>query len=580
MDTRTNFWKEFWSLLRPYWTSKEKWQALALLVSIVIFSLIQVRLLVFFNDWYKVFYDMLQAFNTRGILQAFLKFSIFATIFILVATYNNYFTGLLANRWRRWLTNFYMDKWLENKVFYGLQILNKRMDNPDQRISEDLNELPQMTLALFLGLFHSILILLSFSTILWKLSGTLIIPLGQQIKVHIHGYMFWATVLYASLGTWITIKLGKNLIQLNYQQEKYNANFRFSLIRIRESAEQIALYQGEHDERQKLSHSFTFVFSNFIELLRLQKILNLFVNGYNQIQIIAAILIALPRYIAERLPIGHLMQVNNAFQQVVTAFSFVVNSYSLIANWRAVIRRLIEFNYLMDEASSEMTQRKIHIQYTEQPHLSIINLTLALPDGTVLLEPLHFQIKSGQHILINGPSGTGKSTLLRAIAGLWPYGEGVIVIPKNIKKLFLPQKPYLPLGSLKHVLLYPKNYLDSRDVHGVNEPQIAINDTENVLRDCGLLHLIDKLDEVHNWATEFSLGEQQLIAFARIFILKPDWIFLDEATSALDEVMEMKMYQLLHQRLPHATIISIGHRSSLQSFHQEKITLEKRRLLV
>jgi len=431
-----------------------------------------------------------------------------------------------------------------------------------------LNEFPSLTLNLFSGLFNAVLTFVSFSVILWKLSGDLNFNFLHH-SVCIPGYMFWATLVYASVGTVITFWIGKNLMRLNYQQEQFNANFRFGLVRVRESAEQIALYSGQKTENQRLKDIFETVFRNMLNIITLQKYLGFFTNGYNLLIQVVGILIALPRYIFEKMQIGSLIQVSTAFGEVVGALSFVVLSFSTIANWRAVIFRLTEFSHLMDEAAKGIAEKNISVVSADESKIETSCLLLTLPSHQKLTDQLKFTVQKGEHVLINGKYGSGKSTLLRAMANIWPYGEGELYMP-DVKMLFLPQKPYFPLGTLKQALLYPNN----------NSDKISDEKIKAILDDCGLNYIKKYLNEIRYWPIEFSLGEQQLIAFARIFIVEPDWVFLDEATSALDEETEKKMYELLQTRFPHMTIVSVGHRSSLKQFHQKEIYIEKQERII
>ncbi len=565
MNMKQPLWKNFWALVKPFWTSEEKWIALLLLSGVILCNVLQVRLMVIFNGWNRLFYDALQVFSMRYILLALLEFVIILILAIIIFTYVNYLGGLLTNRWRKWMTHRYVEKWLDKNTAYAMQILNKNMDNPDQRISEDLNELPTLTLSLFSGLFNASLTFVSFSVILWGLSGNLKFTFLHH-AFDIPGYMFWATLIYASIGTVVIFWIGKNLMRLNYQQEQFNANFRFGLVRVRESAEQIALYSGQKTENQRLKDIFETVFRNTLKIITLQKYMGFFTNGYNLLVQVVGILIALPRFISERLLIGTLFQVNNAFGQVVSALSFVVFSFSTIASWRAVILRLTEFSLLMDEAAKGIAEKNIDVISSDKSHIETNHLLLTLPSHQKLSDILKFKVQKGEHVLINGKYGSGKSTLLRAMADIWPYGGGELHMP-NTKLLFLPQKPYFPLGTLKQALLYPNGINNSNKIS--DEKILAILD------DCGLSYTKKYLNEVRYWPIEFSMGEQQLVAFARIFIVEPDWVFLDEATSALDEDTEKKMYELLQTRFLHMTIVSVGHRSSLKQFHQKEIFIEK-----
>ena len=353
--------------------------------------------------------------------------------------------------------------------------------------------------------------------------------------------------------------IGKKLAHMEYQQQRFNADFRFSLIRFREASEQIALYGGEANESNKFLTTFKQIFNNYLSIIGLRKHLTFFTNGYDILASLCGIFMAIPLYFQKKILLGGLMQISSAFNQVISALSVLVNAFSLLAEWRAVVSRLTEFNHSMEfsfSASSNIV-REEH----DQSDIIIKNLTLSLPDGKALLNDINLVLSAGGSFLLDGRSGLGKSTLLRALAGLWDYGEGQIKLPKKAKIFFLPQKPYLPLGSLTDILFYPfESHVDKT---------IIIEALER----CALIKLHHRLTEIKNWTQELSPGEQQLIAFARIFLCKPDIIFLDEATSALDEKTELQVYRNLREFLPNATIVSVGHRSSLHQFHQEIITL-------
>lgn len=552
------FFYDFWQLLKPYWTSEEKWTAFAFLALNVLGTVVGVRASVALNACNKDFFDALQNFNKTALTTALLHFAAILAVLIFVYGYAFYFNGLLCIRWRRWLTKNYLNKWLSNHLHYQLQLQSNNVDNPDQRISEDLEKFPEITLMVIFMIFHASLTLISFGYILWNLSGSLTIPIGI-LHIVIPGYLFWGALLYGVLGTVVTGWIGKKLANLDYQQQRFNADFRFSLVRLRESSEQIAMYNGESVEKEKFSNLFSRIYHNFMSITTLRKRLTFFTSGYNTAAYMLGILMAIPLYLQKKVQLGGMMQISGAFGSVLTAFSMFINSFSMFAEWRSVVFRLTEFNKSID--ITIQAQSSLAINEHDHSDIVIKNLTLSLPDSTPILNNINLTFHSGDMILLCGPSGMGKSTLLRTLAKLWPYGDGEIQMPRNKIIFFLPQKPYLPLGSLQEILVYP--YKQDFNVNIINK----------TIQICALTKFQHRLDEVRNWSQELSLGEQQLISFARVFLHNPDVIFLDESTSALDEQTETLIYENLEKFLPHATIISIGHRSSLQRFHKKIIML-------
>ncbi len=555
------FFRDFRTLLAPYWRSEEKWRAYGLFALIIACITIQVFASVALNFFYQNFFDALQNFNKGIMLHLLWQFILLVIILIIVVGYSVYLSGILSIRWRRWLTQHYLTHWLSHHTFYRMQVLHKNVDNPDQRISEDLDAFTSSTLSLFTSLLSSILTLVIFGYILWKISGSIHIPLGKQ-ALTVPGYLLWIALICAVIGTWLTRMIGRPLPGLNYQQQQFNANFRFGMARLRETSEQVALYRGETLEKKQLGNTFADVVNNFIRLIKVQKYLMFFQFGYNSIAYFIGMVAGLPLYFEKKIQIGGLIQISQAYGEVISSLSILVTAFAGIAAWRAVIYRLTEFNHHMEAVNQLSSEATIHFKPQTNHKLTVHQLDLRLPDNTLLLKNLHLSLEPGHSLLITGSSGVGKSTLLRALAGIWPHGQGEIYLPQNAKLMFLPQKPYLPLGTLKNALIYPDDSLT------ISDEQL-----QAFLTLCGLPKLMSQLNTSANWAQELSLGEQQLIGFVRVFLQKPEWIFLDEATSALDENNESKMYQLLREQLPAATIISVGHRSSLQAFHDKSIAL-------
>lgn len=555
------FFKRFWFLIKPYWTSEEKWKAYGLLSLITFGIIFQVMVNVQVNRFYKTFYDAIQEMNARVVLLSIFQFSLIVTAYLLVAGYSAYFTGRLTIHWRRWLTQHYLNHWLKKNNFYRMEVLNLSIDNPDQRISEDLDFFPVLTIGLYHGFLSALLNLISFSIILWNLSSNFPI---HFLRFEVPGYLFWTAFFYAVIGTVLTIKIGRWLPFLNYMQQQYNANFRFGLVRVREFNEQIALFGGQNTEEKFLEKNFSFIFSNFLKIIKLQLYLNFFRNGYMQIANIIGACAALPLFFAKKIKFGGLTQISSAFGEVISALSFFIVAFFDIANWHAVIYRLTEFEHRMQLADKHESLEHIEIKKDPgQTDLQCKQVMLYLPTREVLLENFNFTIHQGDHVLIMGETGSGKSTLLRFLGGIWPYGRGEIILPQ-VSMLFLPQRPYFPLGSLKEALAYPGNADES-----------SPKEMKLVLQACDLGVLTERLEEVNYWSKELSLGEQQKLAFARVLLQKPAWVFLDEATSALDSRSESRMYELFKKHLPALTLVSVGHRESLVAWHERRLTLIK-----
>ncbi|WP_313992303.1 ABC transporter ATP-binding protein/permease [uncultured Selenomonas sp.] len=550
--------RSFWQLFKGYWSSPEKWKARGLLTSVIVLNLIMVYLLVRINDWYRIFYDALQAYDWSSFWPLIGEFTALALIYIVIAVYAVYLRQMLTINWRTWMTEQYLARWMQGQVYYRLQVLRSDTDNPDQRISEDINQFVSLTLTLLVGVLKQLTTLGAFAVVLWNLSGALTIPVGSA-ALTIYGYMFWLSLLYSGLGTYFVHLVGKKLIRLNFDQQRYEADFRFSMMRVRENSESIAFYRGETAETIGFKERFANVIQNYWGLMRRTKLLNFYVNGYGQLAIIFPLIMAAPRYYAGEMALGGLMQTMSAFGRVQDALSFFVDSYGSIAELAAVIQRLSGFTAHMENAAQ--VQSGILRTQEDADALALRNLTIALPESGILLSACTLTLPRGSRVLVTGTSGAGKSTLLRALAGIWPYGSGSVALPMDSVRIFLPQRPYLVLGSLRRALTYPRT--------------AAPPDTETVriLHRVGLAHLIDRLDETDDWSRILSLGEQQRLAFARILLIRPDWIFLDEATSALDEPRERALYELLSQELPAASIISVGHRSTLFALHDTELHL-------
>lgn len=552
--------RDAWTLVRPYWFSEDRWAGRGLLLVVVVLNLFIVYINVLLSKWYNLFYNSLQDKDFAAFGSLLLRFSWLAGLFIVAAVYQVYLNQMLQIRWRRWLTDRYLGAWLADGAYYRMQLTSGETDNPDQRIADDLRLFVTGALTLSIGGLRAVVTLVSFLAILWGLSGSVTLPIGAGVTVP--GYMVWAALLYAIAGTWLTNLIGRPLVRLNFTQQRFEADFRFSLVRFRENTEGVALYGGEADEMRSFRDRFSSVVRNWWDIMRRQKRLTWFTAGYGQAAVIFPILVAAPRYFRGEIPLGALMQTSQAFGQVQDALSFIVTSYTDIAEWRAVVLRLLGFERALARVRAEAAVEGVHHGTGGADSLSLDRVNLTLPGGRPLMEDVSFDIRPGDTALISGPSGAGKSTLFRAIAGIWPFGRGDVRLPRDARVLFLPQKPYLPIGTLREVVSYPT------PLTGVSDAALR-----QALEAVGLPELAGRLDETTHWALALSPGEQQRIAFARALVQKPEWLFLDEATSALDEETEARLYALLRDRLPATTVVSVGHRSTLRAFHARRLVV-------
>ncbi len=569
LSAARHFLSDVWRLTRPYWSSEEKWAARGLLAAIVVLNLAAVFMEVWFTQINADIFNALQDKDQNGFIQALLVFGGLALVFIAVAVYRLYLNQMLQIRWRRWLTERYLGDWLENQTFYRLQFANTGTDNPDQRIAEDLRSFVQLTLSLSLGFLTNLVSLVSFLAILWSLSGSVTIP---WLGIDLPGYMVWVALIYAVAGTWITHRIGKPLARLSFDQQRYEADFRFALVRLRENAESVALQQGEAQEARGFGDRFARVVANWWSLMRTQKRLVWFTSAYGQIAVIFPLLVAAPRYFSGALPLGSLMQTSQAFGQVQGALSWFIDAYVNLADWHATTSRLTGFHHAVQSVRADARDHAgVERATATDGALTLDGLALTLPQGGTPLVRADLTVRPGDTLLITGPSGSGKSTILRAIAGIWPFGRGRIALPAGGTatangSMVLPQKPYLPIGTLRAAVTYPAAP-DAFEAEAVRE----------VLDAVGMAGFADRLDEEDHWSQRLSGGEQQRIAIARVLLHKPDWLYLDEATSACDPETEERLYGLLRARLPGTTLVSVGHRPSLAAFHDRRLTVRRDR---
>lgn len=549
------FLSAFWALAKPYWTSEQRGKGLALLATVVALSLGIVYLEVQFNTWNRNFYNALEKKDQVEFVHQLWVFTGIALVWIVAQVYRLYLQQMLQIEWRAWLNDHLLGDWLKDRAYYRLQLLDRGVDNPDQRISEDLRLFVDTTLDLALGLLSSLVMLVSFTVILWTLSGDFKIG-----GVAIPGFMFWVALVYTGIGSWLTYKIGKPLVGLNFNQQRFEADYRYALVRLRENSEGVALYHGEPLELANFRERFSHVIDNWWGIMRTRKRLNWFVSFFYQFSVPFPYLVASPRYFAGAVGMGYIFQVGNSFNNVRGSLMWFIDAYTQLASWKATIDRLTSFGASLERVRDEAARTGGERSASSEPQIRVSGLELALPQGRPLLRDTSIELQPGQNVLVTGPSGAGKSTFFRAMAGIWPYWKGRITVPKGARLLFLPQKPYLPIGTLKRAVSYPDD-----------EQRFSPDGVREALRAVGLPQLGEDLERRDNWAQVLSGGEQQRLAFARALLTEPDWLFLDEATASLPEEAQDALYRLVRERLPKTTLVSIGHRASLAGYHARQL---------
>ena len=558
--------RDIWRLARPYFSSDQRVAAWTLLTAIMVLNLSLVGLDVVLNYWNGAFFNSLQNKDQVGFGELLLTYNrseesgllpgfvSIAVVYIVVAVYRSYLNQWLQISWREWMTAHLLDDWLADRAYYRISLTSgtdpdQGTDNPDQRIAEDIRGFVNSSLSIGLDLLSNIVTLFSFVFILWRLSGTATI-----LGVEIPGFMVWAALGYAAIGTLLTHWVGKPLIQLNFEQQRVEADFRFTLGRLRENLEGVALYRGEAQERAGLRAQFGAITHNWWAIMRRTKALNGLIAGYGQVSGIFPIVVAAPRFFAGTLNLGGLTRTAGAFGSVQGALSFFVNSYTALAQLRATIDRLMFFNAAIAAARQANTQGMTTATAPNGDY-GLSDVTLRLPDGRVLLEHVNLNLPKGRSTVFTGRSGIGKSTVFRAFSGIWPFGSGQLHQGAG-ETLFLPQRPYFPLGSLREAVNYPGDIKRTSD-----------NDIRQALDDVGLSELFAQLERRDSWSQRLSGGEQQRLAIARALLLKPEWLFLDEATASLDPASEFQILEILRERLPNTTIVSIAHRPEVAAMH-------------
>ncbi|MDN4983503.1 ABC transporter ATP-binding protein/permease [Bradyrhizobium arachidis] len=552
-----------WRIAGPYFRSEDKWAGRGLLAVVVAMELTLVAINVLLNQWQNRFYSALQAYDLNEFVMQVWIFLGLAFTYVALAVYKLYLNQWLQIRWRRWMTQHYLGEWLDGATHYRMQLKGDAADNPDQRLTEDVTNFVEQTLVLGLGLLSSVVTLASFIVILWGLSNKAPLHIyGTDIVIP--GFLVWCALAYAVLGTGLTHWIGRPLINLYFEKQRYEADFRFNLIRVRENSEQIALLKGENAERGHLLHRFGHVIGNWYAIMRRTKRLTAFTASYGQAATIFPYVVVAPAYFAKSIQLGDMMQTGSAFGQVQDALSFFVTAYRSIAEWRAIVARLDGFEMSVATAAN-LPAHEATIELKAAGggrNIDLQKLCVNLPNGTPLVAADGFAIQAPERVLVSGPSGAGKSTLFRAIAGIWPFGTGTIAVPAKAKLMMLPQRPYFPIGALGDAVIYP-----------AAPGTFQATQIRDAVISVGLPDLAERLSEDGHWNRMLSLGEQQRLGLARALLHMPDYLFLDEATASLDEPSEARLYRLLTEKLPQATIVSIGHRSTLDAFHTRKVTV-------
>ncbi len=553
---------EVFRLSLPYFRSEDRRAGLTLLSAVIAIELSIVAVNVLINQWNARFFNALQDRNWDQFVTELSIFCVLAAIFIVLAVYQLYLNQWLQIRWRAWMTKVYVDRWLAASTHYRMQLLGDAADNPDQRIADDINQFIEKSLYIVVRLLGAIVTLLSFFAILWGLSAAAPLTVfGSPLAIP--GYLVWTALIYSVIGTLLAHWIGWPLAALNFRQQRFEADFRFNLVRVRENAEQIALLRGEDAEKSRLGERFSRVVENFMALMSRQKKVIFVQQGHSQIAMVLPYLVVSPAYFSGAVQLGALTQTASAFGSVQESLSFFVTFYRSIAEWAAVVDRLTGFNRALNEAQQMGASSNIAVTSDAAARsIRIEDLSVNRPDGTPLLATAASEFHPRERVLVSGPSGAGKSTLFRAMSGLWPFGSGRVVIPSDARIMVLPQRPYFPETTLAKALSYPAS--------------IAFDDDAlvEVLQAVGLPALSGRLHDEAHWNRTLSLGEQQRLGVARALLQAPDYLFLDEATASLDEPSEAKLYGLLHERLKATTIVSIGHRSTLIGLHGRHVTFE------
>ncbi|HEX2485703.1 MAG TPA: ABC transporter ATP-binding protein/permease [Myxococcota bacterium] len=551
-------------LVRIYWVSPDaKWGAL-LLTGAIGLEFLTVRASVLVSEAQRRVGDALELKDAAAFASAVGLFVAFALLFVVVSTYRVYLRQALEIRWRRGLTGYFVGRWIGIQAYGQSQLHGHEVDNPDQRIAEDVRDFVASALGLSLSLLSAIVTLYSFGGLLWGMSRDWLIPIAG-VPRPIPGFLLWVAVAFALLSMWLTHLMGRRLVPINFDKFRFEADFRYGLVRFRERAEEVALSRGEAVERLGALERFRRVFENWGQLIGAERNLSLLTGALGRSNSLVPIVVAAPAYFAGLLSLGAILQTRVAYDQVSGALSWFVNGYREIARWRANVERLSAFSDVMDATARDLARAGIELVPSADAALRIEDLRIDAPPGRVIVEGANARLDPGERVALLGRSGAGKTTLFRTLAGLWPFGAGRIERPPRERMVFVPQRPYLPLGTLRAVVTYP-----------AAEGSVPDERIREVLELLELGDLTRRLDEVEPWDQRLSVHEQQRLGIARVLLLEPDWILLDEATSALDEAMEERVYGLLVKHLPGAALLSAAVRPSAVRHLAAQWTLAER----
>ncbi|PLK47011.1 ABC transporter ATP-binding protein/permease [Uliginosibacterium sp. TH139] len=546
--------RDFWALARPFWGTRHSRLAWLLLASVIGIGVLLVQLNVWFSYWNKDFYDALAVVDTARIYPLLGKYCLLVAAAVVMAVYLDWLRKLLILKWRAFMTEQLMADWLHDNAFYRLGLAGEP-DNPDQRIAEDVNLLVTDSLDILRSFISAVTRIVSFAGMLWGLSSDLVLPFVDQ-SVRIPGYLVWFALGYAIFGSFVAERIGHVLQSLNYEQQRREADLRAELLRRRDHAEQIAFYGGGAHEHRRLMQRFGEIAGNWRALMNRERSLGFFSVSYNRINGLVPIFAALPSFMAKSITLGGLMQISTAFTQTASALSWFIQAYDEIAKWKATVARLTQFRLAIENT-------RVSVRSFEQAErLEALGMNVNLPDGRALLEQVSFRVEPGSWVRLAGRSGLGKSSLLRCLAGLWPYFEGELRLQRG-RSLFLPQHPYLATASLADILSYPA-------VHPL--PEAAM---QQALVLSGLGALQTRLAEEAEWSRVLSGGEQQRLSIARVLLQRPDCVFMDEATSQLDESAAVALHEMLRRELPGMTLVSVSHQSRLANLFDHAIQLEQ-----